>query len=160
MDRVIFAPDLIEYAFVGVSLSDSKVMGGKYLNESAFAPLFDAQKKHVLNYFALEMAAIIVARRHQGAHGRKMRIFLMRIILNARRTHFIICISFATQCYFFFYLFQELKDDLEPSTRSHAIPGLSKLLANLHFLTSVFFFISLFFICVYANRLIYPIHYV
>ncbi len=62
----------------------------------------------------------------------------MRIILNARRTHFIICISFATQCYFF-HLFQELKDDLEPSARSHAIPGLSKLLANLHFLTSGFF---------------------
>ncbi len=27
----------------------------------AFAPLFNAPKKHVLNYFALEMAAIIVA---------------------------------------------------------------------------------------------------
>uniref|UniRef100_A0A671KFF6 AP-3 complex subunit beta n=1 Tax=Sinocyclocheilus anshuiensis TaxID=1608454 RepID=A0A671KFF6_9TELE len=27
-----------------------------------------------------------------------------------------------------FYLLQEIKDDLEPSTRSHAIPGLSKLL--------------------------------
>ncbi len=34
MDTVIFAPDLIEYAFVGVSLSDAKVMGGEYLNES------------------------------------------------------------------------------------------------------------------------------
>ncbi len=31
---VIFAPDLIEHAFVGVSLSDAKVMGGEYLNES------------------------------------------------------------------------------------------------------------------------------
>ncbi len=30
----MFAPDLIEYAFVGVSLSDTKVMGGKYSNES------------------------------------------------------------------------------------------------------------------------------
>ncbi len=42
-----------------------------------FAPLFNAQKKHVLNYFALEMAAIIVARgtREQRAHGRRERIF-------------------------------------------------------------------------------------
>ncbi len=28
MDTVIFVSDLIEYAFVGVSLSDAKVMGG------------------------------------------------------------------------------------------------------------------------------------
>uniref|UniRef100_A0A671KH16 AP-3 complex subunit beta n=1 Tax=Sinocyclocheilus anshuiensis TaxID=1608454 RepID=A0A671KH16_9TELE len=35
-----------------------------------------------------------------------------------------------------FYLLQEIKDDLEPSTRSHAIPGLSKLLATLHLLAS------------------------
>ncbi len=27
---VIFAPDLIEYAFVGVSLSNAKFMGGEY----------------------------------------------------------------------------------------------------------------------------------
>ncbi len=31
---VIFAPDLIEYAFVGGSLSDAKFMGGEYSNES------------------------------------------------------------------------------------------------------------------------------
>ncbi len=31
---VIFAPDLIEYAFVGVSLSDAKFMGGENSNES------------------------------------------------------------------------------------------------------------------------------
>jgi len=30
-DTVIFAP--IEYAFVGVSLSDAKFMGGDFLNE-------------------------------------------------------------------------------------------------------------------------------
>ncbi len=35
-----------------------------------------------------------------------------------------------------FNLLQEIKDDLEPSTRSHALPGLSKHLANLHFLAS------------------------
>ncbi len=44
---VIFAPDLIEYAFVVISLSDAKLV--KLL---IFAPLFNAQKKHVLNYFA------------------------------------------------------------------------------------------------------------
>ncbi len=60
MDTVIFVPDLIEYVFIGVSLSDAKFMGGKYSNESrkrdllkfalikllAFSPLF----KGVLGY--------------------------------------------------------------------------------------------------------------
>ncbi len=35
-----------------------------------------------------------------------------------------------------FYLLLEIKDDLGPSTRSYTILGLSKLLANLHFLAS------------------------
>ncbi len=87
MDTVIFVPDLIEYAFVGVYLSDAKFMGGEYSNESrntfvlikllAFAPLFNAQKKHVLNYFELEMVAIVARRRHrreQRARGGE-RIF-------------------------------------------------------------------------------------
>ncbi len=30
MDTVIFATHLIEYAFVGVSLSDAKFIGGEY----------------------------------------------------------------------------------------------------------------------------------
>ncbi len=34
MDTVIYEPDLTEYAFLGVSLSDSKFMGGQYSNES------------------------------------------------------------------------------------------------------------------------------
>ncbi len=34
MDTVIFAPDLIEYAFLGFSLSDAKFMGGESSNES------------------------------------------------------------------------------------------------------------------------------
>ncbi len=34
MDTVIFAPDRIEYAFLGVSLSDAKFMAGEYSNES------------------------------------------------------------------------------------------------------------------------------
>ncbi len=33
MDTVIFATQLIEYAFVGVSLSIDKFMGGEYLNQ-------------------------------------------------------------------------------------------------------------------------------
>lgn len=49
----------------------------------AFARLFNAEKKHVLNHFALEMAAIVVARRrhrrNQRLHGRRERI--SRIIL-------------------------------------------------------------------------------
>lgn len=54
MDRVVFAADLIACAFVGLSLSDAKFMGGYNLNESrnmillrvalfnllVFAPLF------------------------------------------------------------------------------------------------------------------------
>ncbi len=35
-----------------------------------------------------------------------------------------------------FNLLQEIKDNLEPSTRSHAIPALSKLLAIHYFLAS------------------------
>ncbi len=30
MDTVIFAADLIEYAFLGISLLDAKFMGGEY----------------------------------------------------------------------------------------------------------------------------------
>ncbi len=50
MDTVIFATHLIEYAFVGVSLSIGKFMGGEYLNEFALVNslVFNAQKKHVL----------------------------------------------------------------------------------------------------------------
>jgi len=33
VDRVILSADIIAYAFVGVSLSDAKYMGGEYLNE-------------------------------------------------------------------------------------------------------------------------------
>ncbi len=76
-----------------------------------FVPLFNAQK--VLNYFVLEMAAIIVVRRNTEmrecvVEGWKYR-FPSHVIFN---------------------LLQEIKEDLEPSTRSHVIPGLSKLLAT------------------------------
>ncbi len=44
-----------------------------------FAPLFKAPKKHVLNFFVLEMAAIVIARRRdsrkQRGHGRRKRNF-------------------------------------------------------------------------------------
>ncbi len=30
----MFLPEMIDYAFVGVSLSDAKFMGGEYKNES------------------------------------------------------------------------------------------------------------------------------
>ncbi len=40
-----------------------------------FVPLFNTPKKHVLNYFALEMAAVIVARRR---HRREQRVCCRR----------------------------------------------------------------------------------
>ncbi len=120
-----------------------------------FTLLFNAQKKHVLNYFALEMDALIVARRRhcrdQRARGTSESFFLnVWIYFECQKN-----ILFAKPCYF--YLLQEIKDDLEPSTSSRSIPALSKLLANLHFLGFWFFsmycglFIYLFFICAYAN---------
>ncbi len=125
-----------------------------------FAPLFNAQKKHFLNYFALEMAAIIVGRRRhrreQRVCGRRERVYSTRIILNARRTHFI-CISYRLPSHVIFNLLQEIKDDLEPSTRSHAIPALSKLLANLNFSASCSFqrtVASLFLYSLFATTLI------
>ncbi len=159
MDTVIFALDLIEYAFLGVFLSDAKCMYErvfKWITQCilltfalvkllAFAPLFNAQKKHVLNYFALEMAAIIVARRRhrreQRACGRRERIFSTSINLFSMPEEHIIR-TYRLPSHVIFKLLQEIKDDFEPSTRNHAIPALSKLLAN---------FISLFFICDYAN---------
>lgn len=55
MDTVIFAPDLIEYAFVGVSLSDAKFLRGDInmnhdllifaqIKLKVFVPLFNAAK--------------------------------------------------------------------------------------------------------------------
>ncbi len=56
-----------------------------------------------------------------------------------------------------FNLLQKIKDDLDPSTRSHAIQGLSKLIANLHFLASGSFqraVASLFIYSLFATTLI------
>ncbi len=89
----------------------------------AFAPLFNARKKHVLNYFALEMAAIIVARR-SGFFSTRINLFWMpeeNIIRTYRLPSHVI-----------FNLLQE-------NIRWLWIPGLSKLLANLHFWPLVLF---------------------
>ncbi len=56
-----------------------------------------------------------------------------------------------------FNLPQEINKDLEPSTRSHAIPGLSKLLATLLFLASGSFqysVASLFLYSLFSTMLI------
>ncbi len=103
MDTVIFVPDLIEYAFfcslicsfpfrcksygrrVFKWITQHVLLTFALVKLLAFAPLFNAQKKHVLNYFALEMAAIFVARRRhrreQRVCGRRERIFSTRINL-------------------------------------------------------------------------------
>ncbi len=83
MGTFIFAPDLMEYAFVGVSLSDAKFMEESnqmnLVKLLVFVPLFHAQIKHVLIYFTPEIASIIIARRsdrrEQEAPGRRERIF-------------------------------------------------------------------------------------
>ncbi len=111
-----------------------------------FAPLFNVPKKHVLNYFVLEMARRR-HRREQRARGRRERIFSTRINLFVMPEEHIIR-TYSLPRHVIFYLLQEIKDDFEPSTRSHAIPGLSKLLATLHF--SVLWLLY-FFICDYAN---------
>ncbi len=146
MDTVIFAPELIEYAFLAVSLSDTKFMVRrvfKWITQRilltfalikllAFATLFNAQKKPVLNYFALEVAAIIVARRRhrreQRARSRKERIFPHVFIWKEH-----IIWTYCLPSHVIFYLLQEIKDDLEPPTRSHTIPTPSKPLNFLAF---------------------------
>ncbi len=69
----------------------------------AFAPLFNAQKKHVLNYFALEMAAIIVARRRNRRERRECvvegRGFFPHVLIYFECQNYP-NISFAKPCYF------------------------------------------------------------
>ncbi len=118
--------------------------------------LFNAQK-NMSNYFSLKNGCNYCCwrsyRRESRAGGRRKRIFSTRIILNARITHYQYCLP----SHVIFNYLQKIKDDLEPSTRSHAITGLSKLLAKLHFLASVSFLtycgivIYLLFICDNAN---------
>ncbi len=116
-----------------------------------------AQIKYVLNYFALEITVIIVARRRHAENRERVverRGFFPRTF---RKQEEHIVQTYRLPSHVIFNLLQEIKDNLEPPTGSHAIPALSKLLANLHFLVLRFFskccdfFISLFFICDYAN---------
>ncbi len=86
MDTIIFAPDLVEYTFLGVSFSDKCFLLTFTLDKLlVFASLFNTQKKHVLNYFALEMATFVVARRRhrreQKECGWKEKILSTRIDL-------------------------------------------------------------------------------
>ncbi len=95
----------------------------------AFAPLFYI-KKHLLNYFALEMAAIAVAwrrhRRERREHGRRRGFFPTRIdLFGMPEEHFIR--TYWLPSHVIFNLHQEIKDNLEPLTRS---------LATLHFVVS------------------------
>ncbi len=58
VDTVIFAPDLIKYAFIGVSLSDAKFIGGEYWIESrneiySTNDLLTIDKMHSSNYWYL-----------------------------------------------------------------------------------------------------------
>ncbi len=121
-----------------------------------FAPLLNTPKKHVLNNFALEMAAITVSRRRHcrelRACGRRERFFPHVLIYFECQKNTIIW-AYHLPSHVIFNLVQEIKDNFEPSTRSHAIPCLSKLI-NLHFLASDSFqhtVASLFFICDYAH---------
>ncbi len=60
------------------------------------------------------------------------------------------------QAILFFYLLQEIKDDLEPSTRSHTIPGLLKLFETSSiFLTSgLLWLLYLFLYSLFTTALI------
>ncbi len=94
--------------------------------------------------------------REQRACGRRERIFYTRINIFGMPDKHIIR-TYHLPSHVIFYLLQEIKDDLEPSTRSHAIPGLSKLLATLHFLASGSFqhiVASLFLYSLFATMLI------
>ncbi len=98
------------------------------------------------------MAAIIVARRRhrreQRARGRRERIFSTHIhLFGIPEEHIIWTYCLPSQV--IFNLLQEIKDDLEPSTRSHAILALSKLLANSGSFQRTL--VSLYFIRDYSN---------
>ncbi len=100
----------------------------------ALEPLFNAPKKHGLNFLRLKWMQF-VARRHrreQRAHGRRERIFPHVFIYLEKY----IIRTYRLPSHVIFYLLQEIKDNSEPSTRSHAKPGLSKRLATLHYLAS------------------------
>ncbi len=103
----------------------------------AFVPLFNAQKKHVFNYFALKWLHLSLLLGEDFFH-------MYSFILNARRKHYL-NISFAKPCYFLF---------ASGNKRRLGKTCLSKLLTNLYFWPPVLFdvlWLSLFFIHNYAN---------
>ncbi len=72
-----------------------------------YAPLFNTQKKHVLNYFALEMAAIIVGTTEiRGFFFTHINLFGMPEEHIIRTYHL--------PSHVIFNLLQEIKDDLDP----------------------------------------------
>ncbi len=114
-----------------------------------FVPLFNAPKKHVKLFCARNGCNFVARRRHrreQRARGRRERIFSTHFNLFGMPEEHIIR-TYSMPDHVIFNLLQEIKDDLEPSTRSHAIP---RLLATHHFLAYRFLlmycgvFISLF----------------
>ncbi len=87
------------------------------------------------------MAAIIVAIRgtaENREHVVEGEDFSTRINLFGMPEEHIIR-TFCLPSHVIFNLFHEIKDDMEPSTSSHTIPALSKLLATLKFLGLRFF---------------------
>ncbi len=111
-------------------------------------------KKHVLNCFAAGMAAIIVARRRHASQGRGFCSTHINLF-GMPEEHMMRTYRLASHV--IFNLLQELKDNLEPSTRSHAIPGLSKRLATLYLLASGPFQLTvayLFLYSLFATKLI------
>ncbi len=97
-----------------------------------FAPLFNGQKSR-LNYFALQMAAIVVVRRSLRTKRcvRRDRIFSTSMNLFGMSVEHIIVYTYSLPSHVIFILLQKIKDRLDPSTRSHAI---SKILATLNLL--------------------------
>ncbi len=86
---------------------------------------------------------MVTRRRHcweQRARGRMESIFFTLINLFRKQEHIVQTYHLPSHVIFnilMLMLLQEIKEDLEPPTRSNqAIPGPSKLLANLHFLAS------------------------
>ncbi len=101
------------------------------------------------------MAAITVARRQrrgQRACGRRERIFPPHVFIYCEHQKNTLS-EHRLPSHVIFYLLQDIKDEFEHSTRIHAIPARSKLLASsaFFFSTNCEFFIYLFFICDYAN---------
>ncbi len=121
MDTVIFAPDLIEHAFVGVSLSDTKFMGGEYSNATQFTNVcvymhhyLTPPKKACLKLFCTWNGCnyCFLEESQQRVRGRRERIFSTRIHwfgMSEEHTIWTYCFP----CHLIFNLLQEIKNFLE-----------------------------------------------